>query len=70
MSEDGLATHGGNKAAYTIAEFCASYGIGRSLAYEEISSGRLRTRKVGRRTLVLFADAQAWARALPDGRAA
>jgi hypothetical protein len=56
------------KAAYSVDEFCAAHGIGRSLCYEEISAGRLRVRKVGRRTLILAADAAAWREALPDGR--
>lgn len=54
--------------AYTIAAFCRSFGIGRSLAYSEIAAGRLRVRKAGRRTLVLKADAEAWASNLPVGR--
>jgi hypothetical protein len=60
---------GSGKAAFTIAEFGAAHGIGKSLIYEEISAGRLRCRKVGRRTLILASDAVAWRNALPDGRA-
>lgn len=46
----------------TIAEWCAVRRVGRTRAFEEISSGRLRTYKVGRRRYISSeADAQ-WAR--------
>jgi predicted DNA-binding transcriptional regulator AlpA len=51
--------------ALTINAFCATYGIGRSLVYEEIKCGRLQARKVGARTVILRQDAEAWARSLP-----
>ena len=54
-------------SAYTIKQFCEEFGIGRSLAYAEIAAGRLRSRKVGKRTLVLRSDAEKWAALLPDG---
>ena len=50
--------------AYTIAEFCTVYRIGRTSAYAEINAGRLRAVKVGQRTLILVEDAQKWAAAL------
>jgi hypothetical protein len=52
--------------AFSVAEFCRSYGISRSLAYEERRAGRIRFRKVGARTLILASDAEEWARALPE----
>jgi hypothetical protein len=57
------------KVAYTVAEFCAAHGVGKSLVFEEIAAGRLRTKKAGRRTLILAKDAAAWVDALPEGRA-
>ncbi|WP_245273707.1 helix-turn-helix domain-containing protein [Mesorhizobium sp. WSM3224] len=66
MNEVGSAEVGAEKAAHTILEFGASHGIGRSLVYEEIAAGRLKCRKVGRRTLILAKDAEAWRDALPD----
>lgn len=51
--------------ALSIADFCAAYSIGRTLAYEEIAAGRLRAKKAGSRTLILQRDAQAWAESLP-----
>lgn len=52
--------------AMSILDFCAWAGIGRSLAYREIESGRLKIRKVGRRTLVTIEAAQAWLNSLPE----
>lgn len=60
----------GRKAAYTVKEFCQMFSIGRSTFYAEVASGRLLTKKVGSRTLVLIADAESWASALPSGNAA
>jgi hypothetical protein len=51
----------------SIDDFCRWAGIGRSLAYTEIAAGRLRTKKVGRRTLVTTAAARTWLADLPDG---
>ena len=45
MSTDGAV----RKLAFSIPEFCAAVGIGRSRAYEEIKAGRLRILKCGRR---------------------
>lgn len=54
-----------SKAAFSITEFCASYGVGKTTAYEEISSGRLHAVKVGRRTLIPETSAVAWLKAQP-----
>lgn len=62
MDMDVLQRH-----AFSVSEFCRCYAIGRTSAYAEIASGRLRTRKVGRRTLILREDAENWAAALPSG---
>lgn len=45
--------HESPKLAFTIAEACHAVGIGRSKLYELIGQGRLETRKIGSRTLVL-----------------
>ncbi|ESZ56499.1 hypothetical protein [Mesorhizobium sp. L103C131B0] len=55
--------------AMTIDQFCKWAAIGRTLAYREISAGRLRSVKVGKRRLVTFADAVCWLGALPSSRA-
>ena len=36
----------------SITQFCKRYNISRTLAYEEIKTGRLKTRGVGRRCLI------------------
>jgi excisionase family DNA binding protein len=51
--------------ALTLAQFCRQYGIGRTLAYDEIRAGRLRARRCGRRVLISEADAQSWLALLP-----
>jgi excisionase family DNA binding protein len=54
------------RRAFPIDEFCRLYGIGRTTAYYEIATGRLRAVKVGRRTLVPHDAAEAWLAALPE----
>jgi hypothetical protein len=46
--------------AYGMAAFCDAFGVGRSLAYEEIAAGRLRAFKIGARTLIAGEDALRW----------
>jgi excisionase family DNA binding protein len=51
--------------ALTIVEAKVRAGCGRLMIYQEIQSGRLRARKLGRRTLILAADLSAWLANLP-----
>ena len=51
--------------AMSIARFSEDYAIGRTKAYEELRSGRLRGRKIGKRTIISQDDAEAWLRRLP-----
>jgi excisionase family DNA binding protein len=51
--------------AMSVDEFCERHNVGRTLAYGEISAGRLRARKVGRRTIITDDDAEDWLRCLP-----
>jgi hypothetical protein len=53
------------KRGYSIEEFGKLYGICRSLVYIEIREGRLRARKVGRRTVIALEDAEDWFSKLP-----
>jgi hypothetical protein len=48
------------RPAYTIEQFGADFGIGRSKTYEEIKAKRLRAFKAGGRTLIAGEDAIAW----------
>ncbi len=52
--------------AFTLAEFLTWARIGRTKAYQEIDAGRLKVRKLGRKTLILRTDAEAWLNNLPE----
>jgi len=54
------------RRARTVKQFCADYGLGKTLTYAEIKAGRLRAVKVGFRTLILHQDSEAWASSLPE----
>src|SRR5262249_57859186 len=51
--------------AMSIAQFCQRYSLSRTKVYEELKSGRLRGRKIGRRTIITEDDAEGWLRNLP-----
>jgi excisionase family DNA binding protein len=53
------------RRAMSIAEFCERYGPGRTKTYEELKSGRLRARKIGKRTVITEDDAEDWLLRLP-----
>lgn len=40
-------------------------GVGRTTMFEEIRAGRLKARKLGRRTMILDTDQRAWLASLP-----
>ncbi|MEZ5586252.1 MAG: hypothetical protein R3E46_04190 [Sedimenticolaceae bacterium] len=48
------------KLAYSIPEFCEASSLKKSFVYAEIANGRLKTRKAGRRTIILPDDARAY----------
>lgn len=52
--------------AFTVNEFLSWAKIGRTKAYEEIEAGRLKIRKIGRKSLILRADAEDWLNSLPE----
>jgi excisionase family DNA binding protein len=54
--------------AFSIDEFCRRYGVGRTTAYAEITAGRLRRLKVGKRSLITEDDAEAWLEGLSSIR--
>jgi excisionase family DNA binding protein len=51
--------------AHSIDGAAARANVGRVTLYEEINAGRLRARKVGRRTIILDDDLRAWLASLP-----
>jgi excisionase family DNA binding protein len=59
-------SNGGEREALNLAEVSATIGIGRSKLYEIVRSKRLKVRKIGRRSIVLRSDLQAFLASLPD----
>jgi hypothetical protein len=55
------------RAAWSVAEFCARYGLSKGMAFLELKAGRLQRVKVGRRTLIPVEAAEAWWTALQKG---
>jgi hypothetical protein len=53
------------REAFAVAEFCGRYGICRETFYQEVRRGRLRALKLGAKTIVLKADADAWVATMP-----
>jgi hypothetical protein len=53
------------KGALSVDEFCAWASIGRSKFYGEVNEGRIRLRKIGRKSVVLLIGAQTWLDSLP-----
>jgi hypothetical protein len=51
--------------ALSIPAFCRVYGVGRSKTYELIGTGALGAKKLGAKTLIDRASAEAWYRGLP-----
>ncbi len=49
-----------HRLAYSIPDAVHTVSVGRSLLYEEIKAGRLKTFKVGSRTLIAADDLAAW----------
>ena len=55
------------RGALTVDEFCGWASIGRSKFYQEVTEGRIRMRKIGRKSVVTVPDAIAWIESLPEG---
>jgi excisionase family DNA binding protein len=49
----------------SIADAVRACGLGKSFLYREISAGRLRVRKAGRRTLLEMEELQRFIKSLP-----
>jgi excisionase family DNA binding protein len=56
------------KSLYSVEEFSAAFGIGKTKIYALLKSGELSARKIGRRTVIPTAAAEAWAASLPGYR--
>jgi excisionase family DNA binding protein len=53
------------RLGYSVHESAKLASVGRSTIYEELASGRLRGRKLGRRTIITGVDLREWLAALP-----
>jgi excisionase family DNA binding protein len=53
------------KRAMSVGEAAKAAGIGRTMLFEEIRKGRITARKVGRRTIIMVDELDAWLKALP-----
>jgi hypothetical protein len=51
--------------AYDVPSFAIAHNIGETSVWTEISAGRLKTRKIGARTIITCEDAAAWRAQLP-----
>ena len=51
-----------DKLAYSVAEACSVLGLGRTRLYEEIKSGRIPVKKIGKRTLISVSVLEAFLR--------
>lgn len=57
-----------NEGALPLYKFCELYGISRTIAYIEMSEGRLEARKRGGSTLIGRAEAKRWFEKLPKAQ--
>ncbi len=53
------------KQAYTVNETLREIGIGRSKLYAEIKAGKITPRKIGKKTIFLAKDIEAYLENLP-----
>ena len=53
--------------AVTVNQACKAASLSRRTLYEAIRAKQLKTKKLGKKTLILIADLHAWLDALPDG---
>jgi excisionase family DNA binding protein len=58
-----------NPIAVTIPDAVKMSGMSRTSIYEALKRGDITARKAGRRTLISFADLQAYLASLPEYRA-
>lgn len=52
------------RTAISVKEFCATWGIGRTLFYRLVKEGQIRVLHLGRRTLVPSDQGEGWPRAM------
>jgi excisionase family DNA binding protein len=53
------------REALSIEQACAVAGLGKTKFYEIVAAGTLKTRRLGRRRLILVTDLRSFLRSLP-----
>ena len=53
------------RLAYSVDDTCNKLSIGRNKFYLEVAAGRIKVKKLGRRTLVPADEIDRWLKALP-----
>jgi excisionase family DNA binding protein len=66
MERKFLPPAAGPQLGFSIKEAVFASGLGRDMIYAAIRDGQLKARKVGRRTLILRADLEAYLHDLPE----
>jgi excisionase family DNA binding protein len=61
-----MASQTNRPMAYTVNQALAEANCGRTKFYEEVNAGRIKTRRLGRRVLILADDLKAWLESLPE----
>jgi excisionase family DNA binding protein len=59
-----------NQIALSVEQAAAAAGVGRTTVFAKIRSRELIAKKVGRRTIILREDLEAWLRSRPSSRVA
>ena len=59
-------TPGANPLTYSIPELEREANVGKTTLYQEINAGRLKAKKIGRRTIITADAAANWLAQLPD----
>lgn len=54
-----------SKSAYTVNELTREIGVSRSKLYQEIAEGKITPRKLGKKTIFLRSDVEAYLSNLP-----
>lgn len=53
----------------SVKQFCDEYRVGTTRLYEEVKYGRIRLRKLGRKSLITRDEAERWLKNLPTSSA-
>ena len=53
------------KLSYSINDACDEINCGRTKIYQEIAAGKIKVRKLGKRTIILEDDLQSYLNSLP-----